>query len=388
MLSLYYTPPKLLHMKSPLANTILQGDCLSVLQGFEAESADLIYLDPPFNKGRAFVNENKGYGFNDSWRAGTKVEQATEHTEFLKLNYPKIVALLELAESLDGTSAKHYLTYMAIRLIPLHNILKNTGSIYYHIDNTMGAWVKLLLDSVFGTSHFRNAIIWQRHSANNNSNKRCGRIYDTIYLYAKGKEAYWTDPRNPYKDDHFPHKDARGRYCTVGLSKPDRKSEPWKGYDPASIGKGCGWKIPRNIIYPLVGEKRAKEMNNIQKLVALEEAGYIHWPKSGGFPRYKQYEGSAGNGSRLQDLWTDCYEAYSRHTKGIDYPTMKPPSLLKRIITASSKENDLILDPFCGSGTTCLAAKLLNRRWIGIDASPEAVKISHNRLSQVQQPLF
>lgn len=362
----------------PTGNQLHYGDNLEVLRRYVPDaSVDLIYLDPPFNSNRAYnvLFSRQGFddtaqvqAFDDAWRWTPVTEQ--QFDEYANGGLPFAVAdALGAFRTLVGTTDMlAYLVNMAPRLVELHRVLKRTGSLYLHCDPTASHYLKILLDAVFGAEQFRNEVIWKR-SHGHNSAQRYGPSHDVLLLYGKSRTACWNqvfqkyDPA--YVEKHFRHLDADGRRYkhenpTGAGVRRGATGEPWRGIDPTS--KGRHWARP------------PAEMDK------LDQAGLIHWPaKVGAWPYVKLYLDER-LGMPLQDVWTDIDPINMVATERLGYPTQKPVSLLARIIAASSNPGDVVLDPFCGCGTTIDAAVRLQRRWIGIDVTYIAVDLIRKRL--------
>jgi hypothetical protein len=242
----------------------------------------------------------------------------------------------------------------------------------------------VMLDKVFGGANFRNEIIWKRTSAHSGA-KRFGPVHDTILFYGKSSDVEWfgsTVPHDPeYVEGFYRQTDpetGRRFHANVLTGAGTRRGEsglPWRGYDPTAHGRH--WAIPGKMIQHL----NLDGLSLSERLDALDTAGRVYWPKkTDGSPRVKYYADEL-NGQTTPDVWTDIRPVgRSRETQG--YPTQKPEGLLERIISASSKRDDVILDPFCGCGTTLTVAERLKREWIGIDISPTAVRVMRTRLQR------
>ncbi len=390
-------------------NTLYFGDNLDILRQYVAdESVDLIYLDPPFNSNATYnvlFQEKSGQqsaaqitAFDDTWHWGMESEYAYHA---VVTDGPQALAnLLQAMRAFLGQNdMMAYLTMMAQRMCALHRVLKPTGSIYLHCDPSASHYLKLLLDAVFGAKNFRSEIIWRRTNAHNKITKQYGPIHDTIFFYTKSEKFTFHPSTRPYTkayiEGRFTRKDKHGRYQTNYLTGPGRRfgesGQPWQGFDPSSVNRH--WAIPKSMKRFLSDEGQG--MSSIEQLDALYEQDLIVLPtKSGGQPMYKQY---IGDGVPYQDIW-----AYQPNTKGvlynsqecidedvkylesedekIGYQTQKPEGLLERIINTSSNEGDVVLDPFCGCGTTIAVAERLKRSWIGIDVTHLAITLIRHRL--------
>ena len=375
-------------------NSLFYGDNLPILRDhFPNASVDLIYLDPPFNSNRSYNvlfkdesgrdSEAQITAFEDSWHWGRSTE--TLYSQLLASAPERVARVLSaLVESLGRTNQIcAYLVMMAARLIELHRVLKPTGSLYLHCDDSASHYLKLILDTIFSPENFRNEITWKRTSAHNDP-KRYGRITDTIFFYTKTESYTWntqhTDYSQGYIDRFFRHEDERGHYkaqdLTASGATEGDSGMPWRGYNPTHIGRH--WSVPRRIVRKLAGEDGMK-LSIQQRLDLLDEHGYIHIPKRGNHPSYKSYLKDLP-GATVQNLWSDINRVESQSSERLGYPTQKPLALLERIIRASSNEGDLVLDPFCGCGTAIDAAHSLNRRWAGIDITHLSVALMKYRL--------
>ena len=375
--------------------TIFEGDNLDVMRGINDACIDLIYLDPPFNSNRDYAapigSKAAGAAFKDTWDL-TDVDEAW-HNEIADTDLP-LYKIIDASQYSHGNGMKSYLIMMAVRLLEMTRILKPTGSIYLHCDDTASHYFKTLMDAVFGRDRYRNDITWNRSGGKSDS-KRWGRVSDNLLFYTAGSEFTWKQQFQPHDPEYvkktYSHDDgdSRGPYTTMPLHAAGIRSgesgSPWGGYDPNQQGRHSAtptqgimhdYIIDRGLIpdwptaYPSVH----------LRLEALDKAGLIAWSKNG-VPRIKTYL-QATKGIAASDIVVDIPTASGNEKTG--YPTQKPLALLERIIKASSNPGDIVLDPFCGCATTCIAAERLDRQWIGIDLSPMAVKLveqrAHNEL--------
>jgi hypothetical protein len=270
-----------------------------------------------------------------------------------------------------------------------------------HLDWHVGHYGKVILDEVFGAENFGNEIVWRRTNAHNSANA-FGQVHDVIFRYAKSPLATFNVIRTSYSkayvERRFTRKDGRGFYDSGDLTGPGVRAgdsgKPWKGFNPSKIGRH--WQPPKSL-YEQFGTD-ISHLSMMERLDALFEAGYIIPPAEPGMaPRAKVYVGA---GLPLQDIW-----AYQPHTGGtllddteidsdvawlpaghperLAYDTQKPEGLLSRILRASSKEQDLILDCFCGSGTTVAVSEKFNRRWIACDLGRFAIHTTRKRLLSI-----
>ena len=280
---------------------------------------------------------------------------------------------------------------MAVRLVEIKRILKEDGSVYLHCDPTASHYLKLLMDTIFGHSMFSSEISWKRTSAHNDS-RTFGNVRDVIFFY--GQQDINVDAvRVPLDKDYvrkfYREQDKRGRYQAIDLtgagSSQGESGEIWESINPGDVGRH--WSIPlkgdyaRWIEENIIPDYRTIE-SPLDRLDALNEADLIYWPKKEkGIPRLKRYL-KAVKGQTLSNSWEDINPVQARSKERTGYPTQKPLALLERIIKASSDSGDVVLDPFCGCATTCIAAEIHERKWIGIDVSEKAYDLVIERLEK------
>ncbi|GAC1307628.1 MAG: site-specific DNA-methyltransferase [Ktedonobacteraceae bacterium] len=364
-------------MPSPItSNTLFYGDNLDILRDYIADqSVDLVYLDPPFNSSRSYNvlfkdesgkdSEAQIVAFEDTWHWPGAVQ--TYH-DLITDGPPHVVELMKALHSMLGASAMMaYLVMMAARLVELHRVLKQTGSLYLHCDPTASHYLKIVLDTIFGPLNYRNEIVWKRTSAHSSA-KKYGPVHDVLLFYVKTDMVIWNDIRTGYDpaylEKYYRFDDGDGRLfwradlCAAG-TRNGRSGLPWRGFDPAA--KGMHWKF------------------TIDKLDELDAIGRIYWPKAGGMPQYKRYRDEL-KGKAIPDVWDDIDKINPVGSERLGYPTQKPLALLERIIAASSNPGDIVLDPFAGCGTAVIAAEKLGRRWIGMDITHLAIALLKYRL--------
>ncbi len=292
--------------------TIFTRDNLEVLRGMDGETADLVYLDPPFNSKRDYAapvgSKAAGAAFKDTWSLNDTKE---EWHGLIAEEHPRLYKVIEGAGAAGGRGDKAYLIYMSMRLLELRRILRAGGSIYYHCDPTMSHGVKLVMDAVFGRANFRNEIVWG-YTGPSNTKRYFPRKHDCLLFYVKDRGSGY----------YFDGEAVRREYVKLETG----------------------------------------ETGGIFKSAATLDAG----------------------GKIPEDWWTEKRDGMSPvgrlKRERVGYPTQKPISLLQRIIAASSPRGGMVLDPFCGCATTCIAAEKLGRQWIGIDISPKAAELVKERL--------
>ena len=377
-------------------NRLFYGDNLPVLREHIAdESVDLVYLDPPFNSNRSYsviFGKQKDdanaqiQAFDDTWHWTPETERL--YNDILVYSPNEVADAITAFRTLLGENdAMAYLVMMAPRLVELHRVLKPTGSLYLHCDPTMSHYLKVLLDAIFGVRNFLNEVIWKRTQAHNSAN-RFGPQHDVILFYSKSSKYTWNtvyqdyDPR--YVSEKFKTKDERGLYQDVSLTGPGTRQgesgKPWKGFNPTD--KGRHWQIPKRLydLYETLTGESLESYPIRERLDRADAVGIIHWPaKADGWPRFKQYL-DISPGVVAQDLILDIDPINSRAAERLGYPTQKPLSLLERILQVSTNPGDVVLDPFCGCGTTVDAAQKLGRRWVGMDITYISIDLIIKRL--------
>ncbi len=295
--------------------TIWTGDNLPIMRGMNSASVDLIYLDPPFNSNKTYSapigSEAAGAAFKDTW-ALSDVDLAW-HGEIAEQN-PAVYAAIAAAGETHGPGMQSYLIMMAVRLLEMHRLLKDTGSLYLHCDPTASHYLKLLLDAVFGPQQFRNEIVWHYYNKYGVGKRVFGRNYDQILFYSRTDRYAFTPQREPRE------KPVRQlQRVNVGGVLKNRKDADGR------------------VMYRTVTDRK---VDAVWRIPSIQ-------------PASRQYMG---------------------------YPTQKHERVLSRIILASSEPGDLVLDPFAGCATTCVAAEHHERQWIGIDLSPLAAELVERRL--------
>ena len=364
-----------------MTNTLYYGDNLHVLHEYIAdESVDLIYLDPPFNSNANYNmlfkapdgsdSDAQINAFDDTWSWGQNAEEAVDWVR--DSGHHKTYDLLDTMRGFLGENdMMAYLAMMAARLIELHRVLKDTGSLYLHCDPTASHYLKLLLDGVFGFTSYRNEIVWKRTSSHGNVSAGYGDVTDTILYYSKGGEVTWNKPMQPLSDKNVREKytfdDGDGRlYTTRDMRNPGVRPNLHYEY---TASNGITYQPHPN------GWTCTEE-----KMKAYDSEGRLYFPKKeGGRLRLKIFL-DEHPGQPMQTLWDDIPPINSRAAERLGYPTQKPLALLERIISASSNEGDVVLDPFCGCGTAVDAAEKLGRQWIGIDVTHLAINLIEQRM--------
>lgn len=360
------------------------GDNLDILRSdIATASVDLVYLDPPFNSNRSYnvlFKQRSGddsqaqiEAFDDAWTWSQQSEAV--YAELLQGGAPpKVADAIEgMRRLLGDNDVLAYLVMMTARLVELHRVLKSSGSLYLHCDPTASHYLKIMLDATFSPENFRSEVVWRRYGAHNDA-KGYGAVHDVILYYGKSKgitfNKQFQEYTAEYVADRFRFSDPDGRrWSEQNLSSPNPR--PNLTY-PFTARNGITYEPPVN------GWKYTPE-----RMQAIDDKGGLHYPaKVGGRLRLKNYLDELP-GVPVQDLWTDIGSIGGTNPERLGYPTQKPVALLERIIAGSSNPGDVVLDPFCGCGTTVAAAQRLGRRWVGIDVSYLAVDLIDTRLRDI-----
>ena len=367
-------------LKTPIAGShLFYGDNLDILRNhIPDESVDLVYLDPPFNSNanynvlfKAASGEQSPAqieAFEDTWHWNASAEQAFD--EIMTSGNTDVAEMLRAMRLfLKENDLMAYLTMMAVRLLELHRVLKETGSLYLHCDQTAGHYLKVLLDGIFGPTNFRNEIIWKRKAGRgetNNAAIRFGVSHDIILFYFKSKNSLLRRQyrgNNPeYIANKFVHKDPDGRiYRLDNITSPSPRPNlryEYKGFPPPANG----WAV------------------SPERMAQMDQEGRLYLPenKERRIQRKRYLDELAGE--TVDTLWDDIAPINSQAQERLGYPTQKPVALLERVVNSSSNPGDVVLDPFCGCGTTIHAAQKLDRKWIGIDVTHLAISLIEKRL--------
>lgn len=313
--------------------TLFIADNLDIMRGIDSETIDLIYFDPPFKSGKKWKapigSPAEGAEFKDIW---TDEDIKQEWHGHIAAQHYELYEIIKASENTHDKSMKIYLMAMAIRLFEMKRILKPTGSIYLHCDPTASHYLKLILDDLFNFKNYRNEIVWA-YTQGGRSSKHFPRKHDIVLRYTKSGNFVFN--ANDVKID-----------------------------------------------YQLISDKSSDSFSKI------DEDGRFY-KEVFGSDRKKKYKYYKDEGKLPYDWWIDIPQMTGRTAAAkkerTGYPTQKPLALLDRIIKASSNENDVVLDPFCGCATACVAAERLQRQWIGIDISSSAEVITKLRLEEASE---
>ncbi len=367
-----------------MPNTLFYGDNLEVMRRhIKDESVDLCYIDPPFNSNRDYFqiynnigaeDQAQAQAFTDTWTWDTHAIEGLNDI-FFNANGIYTAQTIELLRGLKAVLKEGallaYLVSMTQRINEIHRVLKPTGSFYLHCDPTASHYLKLVLDSIFVTQggDFRNEIIWKRaHTVKGNfgqGSKRFDTNHDTIFFYRKSQESTF----NP----------QFGGYSEKYLAANYKYTEPETGRLYRLISMiGPGGASKGNPQYEVMGVTRFWRYSKA-KMQEMINDGLVIQTTPGTVPVRKQYL-DEGQGVSAQTIWEDIPGLSAQSAERLGYPTQKPEGLLERIIAASSNEGDVILDAYCGCGTTITVAQRLKRQWIGIDITYQSIGVILKRL--------
>lgn len=340
-------------------NRLIWGDKKYVLPSLLPEFAgkiDLIYIDPPFNT-------DADFSFT------TKIPET--NTKLTKL--PSVIEQKAYRDTW-AMGLDSYLAWFSDTAVLLRELIAENGTLYVHLDDHVSHYAKVILDQVFGRDRFLAEIMWQRTNARA-VKESWPRIHDVILCYTRSEKYTFKPQLVPGNADKIPHTLITGadgqKYQTYELTGPGttqsgESGRAWRGFNPTDMGRHWG--------------------GSFEALDRLADEGLIHFPKDGGFPRRRAEEpfDALGREVLVGDVWTDIDRINQAAFERLGYPTQKPEALLERIIKASSNVGDLVLDCFCGSGTTAATAEKLGRRWITCDLGRFAVHTARKRLLSIE----
>jgi DNA modification methylase len=362
-----------------MKSALYYGDNLELLRNrrfIPDESVDLCYIDPPFNSKRRYNQIYNNRGLEDRAQSQAFIDIHTWNDHAIKC-YDEIRTnagsryrehTIELIKGLRNVLKEGpllaYIVCMASRIVEIHRLLKPEGAFYLHCDPTSSHYLKLICDSVFCTEggEFQSEIVWKRSAAHGGATS-FNNIHDTIFYYSKGSNPKWNPQYAPhsakYIKSHYSQEDEGGAYQLV-------------------VAHGSGDGPPRRFGDKTLAPPPGRHWMSQEHIDKMTEKGLVVYTKTG-MPRYKRYLDTNG-GTPLGTVWDDIFPVNSQAKERLGWPTQKPTALLARIIKSSSNEGDVILDAFCGCGTTISVAQRLNRKWIGIDITYQAISTILNRL--------
>ena len=350
-------------------NTICEGDNLEYLRSFPDNSFDMIYADPPFNSKKSYttrsnINEDS-VAFTDLW---TWSELSEEILLELRQEYPNLAQFLSVVDIGHSRGMKAYCVMMAVRLIEMERVLKDTGTIYIHCDRVAMTYLKVIMDFIFKSKNFRNQIVWKRTTGPKMSTRNLPNNYDYILRYTKSNKFIWNldymylpPDKNYLKRFDKNDQDGKGPYYLTSFLLPKKfprsSNINQKTYELLGVQETYRWTLDR-------AQKGVEDGILVKRGNGIYQKMYLEDRK----------------GIQLDNVWIDIFPITKGSLEYTGYPTQKPRKLLRRLIQLTTTERDLILDPFCGAGTTCVESQALGRKYIGIDINPKAISFIKNRL--------
>ena len=360
--------------------TLFVADNIHILRGMNSESVDCVATDPPFNAKRVFNaplgSRSAAQRFDDRWRWD---EVTDEWQDLIASDHPAIKEIIEAAAVIEGgrvdhrtgkisTGAKNsiaaYLAYMAPRVVEMQRILKPSGVLFLQCDTEANAYLRLLLDAVFGRALLINEVTTRRTTSKGLASRRLPRNSDTIFAYGKSRKWKWNAAHEPYDLANLDEKtlaqydklEGGRRYQLDNLVNPNRDRP--------------------NLTYEFLGVTRVWRWTR-ERMQAAYDAGRVVQAGPGRVPRFKRFLDEQPGKAR-DDIWSDVGQAESND---VEWATRKPVALYRRLIECATDPGDTVLDPFAGCATTCVAAEQLQRQWVGIDIDPVAEQVTLDRLS-------
>lgn len=388
----------------PLNRHLFIADNLNLLRALDNESIDLICIDPPFAKNQTFTGslrpplsdaerqqevetlagwgirsqrdaENAGIEwpdadntgrFSDIWRWEDDVHE--DWVTRIENDFPALAKVIDTTRTAHSEGMAAYLTFMAIRIIEMHRVLKPAGSLYLHCDPTASHYLHALMDSVFGKENFRSEITWKRTSSHNDARRNYGAVGDIILFYSKSNKFTFNRLYLPYSEEYIRNfyryvDENNRRYRTSDLRSPHPRPNltyDYKGYKPHPNG----WSV------------------SLERMKELDAEGRLHFPKkkSGRIQRKRFLDEMPG--VPASNIWDDIRPIGAQAKERTGYPTQKPVTLAERIIKASSNPGDVVLDCFAGCAYVPVAAERNGRQWIACDISPRALTVLRRQFAK------
>lgn len=341
-------------------NMVIRGECVSACAYLKDRGikVDLVYIDPPFASGADYAK--KVY-----IRRNPKVAEAIAQAE-QELDVDELKAFEEKMYG-DVWDKEKYLNWMYENLMAIKSVMSETATIFIHLDYHIGAYVKILLDEIFGEANCINEIVWRRKGGTALGTMNSLSVaYDNIFWYAKSSEyvinPIYTEASEEYINQQFKYTDENGRrYMITVMRSPNPRPNlmyDYKGYKMPPNG----WAVTRD------------------KMEELDSLGYLHFPDSKDKQIYKKIYLDEYQGQAINNLWTDISTLKGSNSEIVNYATQKPEELLERVLTLSSNENMLVADFFGGSGVTAAVANKLGRKFIHCDIGLNSIQTTRDRL--------
>jgi DNA modification methylase len=330
-------------------NKMILGDCLEAIEslGSELESRiKTIYIDPPFFSGKDYTIKRKG---------AASEKNAAPLTEY------------DSYSDIWEGGLEEYLSFMQERIQAMKPLLTEDGSFWLHLDSNVMHYAKVMLDRIFGYENFVNQIIWKRTNSPKAQSHGFGSQHDVILLYANDAQEFQTKtiyrPHDKRALRPYSYEDERGRFRLIeieahGIQRTEnRKQFEWRG-------------------------RKAPYLYRKETLDKWWDDGIIYESRNGRYSK-KQYLADV-EGIPVSDLWLDISPVQGSSREYTGFTTQKPRALVQRVIESASNEGDIVADFFVGSGTTAMAAEIMNRRWIVCDISEHAFDILKKQLQNLR----
>jgi DNA modification methylase len=368
------------------SNQLYYGDNIDVLRKYiKEDTIDLCYIDPPFNSKRNYNQIYNNIGKEDRAQAQAFIDTWTWDTEAQR-SFDQIIEndngrftkqCIHIISGLEKVLSKGdllaYLVSLTLRITEIYRVLKPTGSFYLHCDSTASHYIKLICDAIFcsRTGIYQSEIVWRRTTAHGNAKQGARKFevnFDTIFFYTKSTQYDFTPLYEPFKPDQVDQQ----------YSKVDENGRRYRLVTPTAARGGGDTSYEFHGVKPPKGRFWAYSKENMNKFY---DDGKLYFSSTG--QPYIIYYLDERPGVGVMSFWDDIKPMSPTSKERLGYPTQKPEALLERIIKASSKEGGIVLDAYCGCGTTVAVAQRLHRNWIGIDITYQSISLIIKRLSDV-----
>lgn len=366
-------------------NKLYYGDNLEVLRKYiKDETIDLCYIDPPFNSKRNYNQIYNNIGKEDKAQAQAFVDTWIWDDEAIK-GYDEIInnkggkftkQSIKLISGLEAVlgqgSLLAYLVSMTLRIAEIHRVLKPTGSFYFHCDHTASHYIKIIIDAIFCIKggDYQSEIVWRRTTAHGNAKQGSKKFeinFDTIFFYTKGNDYVFNTSYMPFKEEQIEKQ----------YNKIDSNGRRYRYVTPTAAKGGGDTSYEFHGVKPPQGRFWAYSKENMDKFY---EEGKLYFSNTG--QPYIKYYLDERPGVAVMSFWDDIKPMSPMSKERLGYPTQKPEALLARIIEASTNKGDIVLDAYCGCGTTIAVAQQLKRKWIGIDITYQSISLILRRLTK------
>ncbi|MEK6615268.1 MAG: site-specific DNA-methyltransferase [Bacteroidota bacterium] len=372
--------------KEATPNKLFYGDNLEVLRKYiKDESVDLCYIDPPFNSKRNYnqiynrvgkEDKAQAQAFIDTWTWDAMADKGYEEimNNYNGLFTAQTISLISgLKNVLGQDTLLAYLISITLRVVEIHRVLKPTGSFYLHCDPTASHYIKLVLDAIFCANRkgeYLSDIVWRRTTAHGNAKQGSKKFeinFDTIFFYSKSDNYTFNTAYEPFKQEQIDQQ----------YNKFDEQGRRYRLVTPTAAKGGGDTSYEFHGVKPPKGRFWAYSKENMEK---FNEEEKLYFSNTG--QPYIKYYLDERPGVAVMSFWDDIKPMSPTSKERLGYPTQKPEALLERIIKASSNAGDVVLDAYCGCGTTVAVAERLHRKWIGIDITYQSISLILKRLEE------